>query len=325
MQLAAQEKQNGPPAFVELLYFYGVYLLSALAVGVLLSIPMVAWMFSGERGQQLIASGADSEAVLRQFFTLLQQTPDWLTAMILGSNALTGVAAILYCRRFEKRSVKSMGLIRGHAIRNYLVGGLVGAGSFTAALAITAAFRGVKVGPMQPLAGLWPTLLLMLVTFMLQSAGEELLTRGYLMVSLSKKNRMAFSIGISSLVFGLLHVGNPGIQFLAFVNIVLVGIILGLLVLLSGDLWAACGYHALWNFFEGNIFGVSVSGQTAGKSLFQVSVTGHDKLLTGGDFGLEGGLGTTLVLLATLAVLIYLLRRREPDPVEEPDSEDETE
>ena len=318
MQLAAEQKQNDPPLFAELLFFYLLHLVSALAAGVLISIPMVAWLFSGGRGQELLAVSGDSIAMLETFFTLLGEVPDWLSALMLASNSLLGVAAILYCKFYEKRGLRSMGLVRGHALRNYALGALFGAGSFLAVLGITAAFGGVSIGSMQPLEGLWPTLLMMLLTFVLQSAGEELLVRGYLMVSLSKRYRMALCIFVSSLVFAFLHVSNPGIQFLAFGNILLVGVVLGLYILLTGDLWGACGYHALWNFFQGNIFGLAVSGLDTGDSLFPVTVTGHDDLLTGGEFGLEGSLGATIVLLASLGVLVYLLSRRAPDiPPEE--------
>ena len=314
---AAAQKRREFPLFLELLIFYVVFIAASTAIGIVLAIPVMLWLFSGSRVELLLQAAGSTSALLEQIFTLLGQMPGWMVALTLLANALLGVAAILYCKWFEKRKIRTLGLTGPHGLQSYLLGALFGAVSFAAVFALAAAFGGVTIRGMQPLAAIWPTLLMMLFAYVLQSAGEELLVRGYLMTSLSKRWRLPVCISVSSIVFALLHTGNFGFSFVAFLNIVLVGVVLGLTVLLSGDLWAACGYHALWNFVSGNVFGLSVSGLDSGDSLFAVEVTGGNALLTGGDFGLEGSLCATFVLLAELGVLVFLLSRRTPDPVPE--------
>lgn len=313
MQLAAEQKRRSFPLVAELLIFYLVHTVASLAMSIIVSVPMLIWLFSGEQAAQLMQAEAPA-SLMDTILRLLQQMPDWLAALIVACNALLGVAAILYCKCFEKREIRTLGLTGPHGARSYFLGAAIGAASFAAVFGLCAAFGGVAIRGVQPLQSLLPTLLLMLVVYVVQSAGEELLTRGYLMVSLSKRYRLPVCIGISSVVFALLHTGNYGVQPLALLNILLVGVVLALIVLLTGDLWAACGYHALWNFFQGNVFGLPVSGLGSASSLFSVEVTGYNQLLTGGDFGLEGSLSNTLILLAELGVLIYLLSRRQPEP-----------
>ena len=317
MRLAAEQKCNELSLLQELLRFFLLYFCASLIAGVVAAIPMTAWMFSGERGLQLLESYAmegDALTVLERIFSGM---PDWLSAVLVASTAMLIPASIFYCKKFEQRQARTMGLVKGRALRNYLIGALLGAVSFSAVAGLASAFGGISIQGLQPLRDVWPTLLMMLAAFIVQSAGEELLVRGYLMVSLSKRFRLPVCILVSSLMFGVLHVSNIGFYPVAFVNIVLIGVILGCYILLTGDIWGACGYHALWNFFQGNIFGLPVSGLEASGSLCKVAVTGGNKLLTGGSFGLEGSLCTTLVLLPCLGILIFLLTRRPEDAAKE--------
>lgn len=314
MILAAEQKRNAPPMFLELLIFFAVYIIASLAIGLIGSVPMLIWLFGGGRSLALLELGS-TNAMLDQVVNLLLNPPVWLQIVLLALSALLGLAAILYCTKFEKRSLRSMGLTRPHALRHYGSGALFGAVSFSAAFGLTALLGGVRLEGVNPLGSVWPMLLLMLAAFVVQSAGEELLLRGYFMTSLSKNARLPASIFVSSIVFGLLHISNPGAGPAAFANVALVGVVLGLYILLTGDLWGACGYHALWNFFQSSVFGISVSGIDLGTSLFRVSVTGQNKLLTGGEFGLEGSLCTTMILLVQIAALVWFLYRRPNDAV----------
>ena len=57
---------------------------------------------------------------------------------------------------------------------------------------------------------------------------------------------------------------------------------LAALYMLTRRLWAAIGLHAAWNFAQGGIYGVAVSGFEVG-GLLRPRMTGPD-LLTGGSF-----------------------------------------
>jgi hypothetical protein len=70
-----------------------------------------------------------------------------------------------------------------------------------------------------------------------------------------------------------------------------------------------CGLHFAWNFALGNVYGLPVSGfANNGVKIFKTQQVGSD-IFTGGDFGPEGGLVTTLILLIAIAILILKLKK----------------
>ena len=73
-----------------------------------------------------------------------------------------------------------------------------------------------------------------------------------------------------------------------------------------------CAAHSLWNFFQGNVFGISVSGMGVSVSPLQATLQNENAWLHGGAFGIEGGIVTTLILsLALLAALLYLPAKQD--------------
>lgn len=108
----------------------------------------------------------------------------------------------------------------------------------------------------------------------------------------------------ASLFFGLAHLANPGASLFAAVAIAVeAGILLGAAYMVTRRLWLAVGLHAGWNFTQGFIWSIPVSGNPAGDGLFLTERNGPD-WLTGGAFGLEAS-AVTLVI-ATIAGLIML-------------------
>ena len=106
----------------------------------------------------------------------------------------------------------------------------------------------------------------------------------------------------TGLIFGLAHSANSSFSMMGFVNISLVGILLALLALKTGRLWMAIGFHIAWNFVQGCIVGFTVSGMET-KSLFIMENTGS-ALISGGGFGAEGSILTTVVLAAALGAAV---------------------
>ena len=131
------------------------------------------------------------------------------------------------------------------------------------------------------------------------------------MTSVARRYSLWLAVLLNSILFSLLHVFNNGIQFLALLNIALFGILTSLYVLRRGNLWGACALHSLWNFVQGNVFGVSVSGTESGPSPLSATLRPGAELWNGGTFGLEGGLTVTLVLLAGILILLFLVPNAE--------------
>jgi membrane protease YdiL (CAAX protease family) len=113
------------------------------------------------------------------------------------------------------------------------------------------------------------------------------------------------AILISSVAFSIAHAANNGVNFLSFFNIALFGTFAGLYMIAYDDIWGACAIHSMWNFFQGNFYGISVSGTDVADSVFILNHSSDNVILTGGDFGIEGSIFTTAVLmLAALCVII---------------------
>ena len=123
---------------------------------------------------------------------------------------------------------------------------------------------------------------------------------------LGARYNIGIGLFISSTLFGLLHLTNPNVSFIAVINIILIGIFYGLYVIKTNDLWAVCGMHSAWNFAQGNLFGFEVSGiNVEVSSLMDLNLVGND-FISGGIFGPEAGIASTVVLLISIGILIYL-------------------
>jgi len=146
------------------------------------------------------------------------------------------------------------------------------------------------------------------------SAAEEVFMRGFFLRQLTRGINQIAAVLITGSLFGLLHMFNPNVVWLGIVNIVLVGIWLGLLVVRTGSLWLTMGLHVAWNWVEGWVFGQAVSGQALGTPLLRAT-WGDSLFWTGGRFGPEASGLCTIVLAAALAVtLAWPGWQREPRP-----------
>ena len=109
----------------------------------------------------------------------------------------------------------------------------------------------------------------------------------------------------SALIFSIAHGLNPNVSILGLVNIALVGILFAYMFDVTKSLWLPIGYHITWNYFQGNVFGFAVSG-TSPNGIYVVEIAEGRDWLTGGAFGLEGGLAATLlILLGFIATRLY--------------------
>lgn len=134
---------------------------------------------------------------------------------------------------------------------------------------------------------------------------------------LSRFGRRWFATGLAAnagqaALFATLHAANPHVTSLALVNIGLAGAVIGWLFWSGGGLAGAWTFHALWNWGL-SALGLPVSGMALGTPLAAAGVAGAGlPLLSGGAFGPEGSLVTTLALAALLATLVARSARRLP-------------
>lgn len=158
-------------------------------------------------------------------------------------------------------------------------------------------------------------ILLSFAFFLLLAFLEELFFRGYVLVNLAEGLRgftdssrgTLVAVSASAVLFGFAHVANPNASVVSALNITLFGLLLGSAYALTDRLAIPVGLHAAWNFTLGPVLGTPVSGLDSGVALVDVSFDGSD-LLTGGAFGLEGGLLALVALVVGAGALVAWVR-----------------
>jgi membrane protease YdiL (CAAX protease family) len=89
---------------------------------------------------------------------------------------------------------------------------------------------------------------------------EELMFRGYPFQRLTEGIGPAGAIAVFSVLFGVVHLSNPGATVWGLVNTVAIGVLLSVLYLRTRALWMPWGFHFAWNAMLGIVLGLPVSG-----------------------------------------------------------------
>jgi membrane protease YdiL (CAAX protease family) len=125
---------------------------------------------------------------------------------------------------------------------------------------------------------------------------EEIMTRGVLFRIVEDGLGTWWSVLISAMIFGFLHIWNPNATVFSSLSIAMTaGVVLALFYVLTRKLWVPIGIHIAWNFTLGGIYGAAVSGGDT-QGLIQAEINGSE-LLTGGEFGPEASIITVIFFL----------------------------
>ena len=139
---------------------------------------------------------------------------------------------------------------------------------------------------------------------------EELLFRGILFRFIEEFGGSWAALVVTSALFGLAHIFNANATWTSSIAIMVeAGMLLGGAYILARNLWVPMGLHAAWNFTQGFIFDVPVSGMDM-HGLVQAKLSGP-VLLSGGAFGLEASMIAVFLSLPLGALLIGLAARRD--------------
>jgi membrane protease YdiL (CAAX protease family) len=215
-----------------------------------------------------------------------------------------------YGKIFEDLPFRALGFgLTKNWFLNLIWGLATGAASLAFAALIAFVFGGLtfqwndSAGTAAILLTLGTTLLI----FLLGAAFEEAFLRGYALQTFSRAKLAVFGTVLTSLIFATMHNGNPGANPLSWLNTFLAGIWLAVAYFRTRDLWFPFGVHLAWNWFQGSVFGISVSGldKLAPAPLMRAADSGP-AWLTGANYGLEGGAACTAALIASTALIYFL-------------------
>ncbi len=232
---------------------------------------------------------------------------------IIEEAALTIALILGWIFLFERRGGKTVGFTH-HPVQRFVRGYLIGCG-----------FLAVVVGGLWAMGvyavegpGVWqaPTLAALLTiagyaaVFIVQGSSEELFNRGWLMGTLASRHGLLFAIIFNSVLFGAMHLLNPAptiVKLAGVANVVLFGFFISLYACRERSLWGACAFHGAWNWLLGIGFGLEVSGLDLKVAPLIVNLKdapGIPWYLSGGAWGPEASILTTIVLLAGIAFLV---------------------
>lgn len=276
----------------------GFPIVSSLAVGMVLGVVAAA-----------IGIGTGNLEILNFLQVFLTEIHVQLAMFIF-----TALLLMVWVRWMEKRSIRTLGFFKGHVWLEILKGW--GLGTLLLLLSFGAIYLagGLIFVRFDFSIGSLLFILTLIPLWFIQGGTEELLTRGWLLPILANKTNLAFALALSSSLFGLMHLANSNVTLLSILSLILSGVMMALYMLKTDNIWGVAGLHGAWNFTQGNIVGVAVSGQEAGASLLHFEVnTGASDWLSGGAFGIEGSLLTCLVLLAAIVVLRLQLKKEDLD------------
>lgn len=209
-------------------------------------------------------------------------------------------------RWFERLPFAALGASFTSGWFKHLILGLA-VGALTFGLAVFVAFAGgglrFEINQVD-VSTLISSLLFSLSIFAVGAAAEEALFRGYIFQTFVRSGLAIFAICLTSVFFGALHVSNPDAGLISTVNTILAGIWFCVAYLKTRDLWFVWGAHLMWNWMQGSIFGIEVSGlgSLTANSLLR-EVDSGPVWLTGGSYGIEGGIGTTIAMAVSTVVI----------------------
>ncbi len=259
----------------------------------------------------------DIISTISEVLAMFLSSPLFLICMTLGYLLLIAIYCIsIRIRENNPEPLKSMGFTGEHKARKYLIGLLTGFVLLTSVcliLIITGNLRFYGIGV--DFSNI-TVILAGLPMWFVQGAAEEVMFRGYMIPRLKEKFGIVFAVFYSSFLFAILHGANIGFTILAGINLFIIAVFFALIYIYTESIWFTCAAHSAWNFCQGSLYGLEVSGSDSGVSIITSSYSKHaPALLTGGSFGPEGGLAVTIVTLIGIAIITVLLIKKKKKSV----------
>lgn len=198
-------------------------------------------------------------------------------------------------------------------LKHFVIGGLVG--SFLTILAILPIhFWGHTKVAFDHGVFVFPKICVVIVVLLSGALAEELMFRGYPFQHLEEGIGAVGAIAVFSVLYGLLHLLNPGAGRWGVVNTILIGILLSIAYLRTRALWLPWGIHFGWNATLGSIFGLPVSGFRFFNVFARTTATGP-KWVTGGSYGVEASAACMFAILVGILIVWRLPMEKLPQPV----------
>lgn len=220
------------------------------------------------------------------------------------------IVTYLLLRFVDRRKFSSIGFpYHGRMVKELLLGLLIGAVMICMVGGVEIAVGSVKlhVRPGLSFISVIRAFGLSFIFFAYFAMGEELVFRGYPFQALIEGMGAVGATIFMSVFFGLVHLTNPSASFFSTLNTMLAGVWLSIAYLKTRSLYFPFGMHFSWNLVQSFFLSLPVSGLLTNRTIFVPTDYGPH-WLTGGRYGPEAGVGTTVVIVA--AIIYFLLDKK---------------
>jgi len=265
----------------------------------------------------IVIIGGNLAALLFGFLNIQEKLTVWLGSDNMGAflsdyllTAGVWIAGLLFMAIPKKNRPMLKALAPNRTANNLkgiLIGLLLGFGAngFCVLMSVITGDIKLSYNGIDPLV-----LVVFLIAVFIQSSSEELTDRVYLYQKLRRRYRNPLvAILFSAVVFMAMHMANPGFTVVAGSQIFLAGLIWALIVYYYDSVWVAFWFHAAWNYTQNIIFGLPNSGVVSEYSIFRLeAASARNGLFYNVNFGVEGSIGSSLILLVILIALIVINR-----------------
>ena len=217
--------------------------------------------------------------------------------------------SIFLMTKISKLKTEQLGFAKDNIPVSYLKGALFGILQIFTVFFIIFGLKAIDVYYVGNIGIL--LLIKVFIIFIFQGLLEEILFRGYLMPMFSKVIGVKFTIILLSFLFTCIHLINPNLDIIGLANVFLAGVTFSLIYYYTGNLWIVGAMHTLWNFILGFIVGSQISGIITYHSIFFSIPIENKELISGGAFGFEASIVTTIVELVISLFVIYLIKKEK--------------
>lgn len=242
----------------------------------------------------------------------LGSTPDSLLVRVGGSILGLVIALVVgwLCGRvLEGLPYRALGASFSKSwLKDFVFGNLLGAATLTFAVVAAVLFGDLtfRFNSSAGSSAIFLTLAVTFVIFLFGAAFEEALMRGYMLQTFMRSDLFILGLIITSVLFSSGHLFNNNAAVFSSINTALAGVWLGIAYFKTRTLWFAFGLHLSWNWVQGSIFGIEVSGFTNfAAAPLMVELDSGPAFVTGGVYGIEGGIACTIALVVSTAVIWF--------------------
>lgn len=239
--------------------------------------------------------------------------PGTLIYLLVNSGMSLFLALLLgwLCSRFlEGLPFRALGAwFTKNLWKDFGMGLILGALTLLLAVAVAVVFGGLgfQYNRDYGTAAILVTLSVSFAVFAVAAAFEEVFFRGYILQTFARAGFAWPAILITSIAFAAVHLGNPNVTWFAAVNTALAGIWFGVAYMKTRTLWLPFSMHFIWNWVQGSVFGIEVSGlKDILKAPVLQEIDRGPAWLTGGDYGIEASISCTIALVVSTIVIYFL-------------------